>query len=182
MLMIIFTMYFQGGLIPRYLLVNNTLHLANNLLALILPGAISAWNLIVMRTNFEGIPDSLEESAKLDGANDFVILFRIILPLSKAVLAVMVLFYGVSHWNAWFDAIIFLRERNLYPLQLILREILISNSTDTMTTSIVGYDQYAIGENIKYATIIVATVPILCIYPFIQKYFVKGVMVGAVKG
>ena len=182
MLMMIFTMYFSGGMIPRYLLINNTLGLGNNLLALILPGAISVYNLIVMRTNFENIPVSLEESARLDGANDFTILFRIILPLSKAIIAVMVLFYGVAHWNAWFDAVLFIRERNMYPLQIILREILISSSTESMMTGVAGGDQFAMSENIKYATIIVATLPILAVYPFIQKYFVKGVMIGAVKG
>lgn len=182
MVMIIFTMYFSGGLIPRYLLLNNTYHLGNSLLALILPTAISTWNLIIMRTNFMAIPDSLEESARLDGANDFIILFRIILPLSKAVIAVMILYYGVSHWNAWFDAMIFLRERHLYPLQLILREILIDNSTGNMMSDISTGDQAAIGESIKYATIIIATGPILLVYPFVQKYFVKGVMIGALKG
>ena len=179
---IIFTMYFHGGLIPRYLLVSNTLHLKNNLFALIFPTAIATWNLIVMRTSFMALPDSLEESAKIDGANDFVILFKIILPVSLPVVAVMILFYGVGHWNTWFDALIFLRERQLYPLQLILREILIISSTDTMTREMSGEDKQAIGESIKYATIIVATVPILLIYPFVQKYFVKGVMVGALKG
>jgi putative aldouronate transport system permease protein len=182
MLLIIFTMYFSGGMIPRYLLINKFLNLSNNLLSLILPGAISAYNLIVMRTNFAAIPDSLEESARIDGANDFTILFRVIMPLAKATIAVMVLFYGVAHWNAWFDAILFIRERHLYPLQLILREILISNSTEAMMSSVSGGDQFYMSENIKYATIMVATVPILLIYPFIQKYFVKGVMIGAIKG
>jgi len=183
MVLIVFTMYFNGGMIPRYLMVYNNYHLGNSLWALILPQAISTWNLIVMRTSFSSLPDSLEESAKIDGANDFVILFRIVLPLSKAVVAVMILFYGVSHWNSWFDSMIFLRERDLYPLQLILREILISNNTDTMLEGITGMDdREMVGKSIQYATIIVATLPILLIYPFIQKYFVKGVMVGALKG
>jgi putative aldouronate transport system permease protein len=124
----------------------------------------------------------LEESAKLDGANDFTILFRVILPLSMPVVAVMVLFYGVAHWNAWFSALIYLRTRDLYPLQLILREILITNSTESMMTGVGGNDKMPIGETIKYATIIVATAPILFLYPFLQKYFVKGVMIGAIKG
>ena len=182
MIMILFTMYFSGGMIPRYLLINNTLGLGNNLLALILPGAISAYNLIVMRTNFESIPPSLPESAKIDGANDFTILFRIVMPLSKAIISVVVLFYGVAHWNSWFDAVLFIRDRDLYPLQLIMREILISSNTEAMMSSVSGGDQFAMSENIKYATIIVATLPILCVYPFIQKYFVKGTMIGAVKG
>lgn len=183
MIIIVFTMYFNGGLIPRYLLIYNNYHLGNSLWALILPQAISTWNLIVMRTSFMSIPDSLEESAKIDGANDLIVLFRIVLPLSLPVVAVMILFYGVGHWNAWFDAMIFLRERELYPLQLILREILISNSNDIMLGGVTDIgDRELIGESIQYATIMVATLPILFIYPFVQKYFVKGVLVGALKG
>lgn len=179
----VFTMYFSGGMIPRYLFINDTLGLGNSIWSLILPGMISTYNLIIMKNNFESIPDSLEESARIDGANDIVILFRIILPLSKAILAVMVLMYGVAHWNAWFDAMLFIRERSLYPLQITLREILIANSTDSMMAgSGTGSDIQAIGESIKYATIVVTTIPILCVYPFVQKYFTKGVMLGAVKG
>lgn len=180
-IMILFTMYFSGGMIPRYLFINDTLNMGNSIWVLLLPGLISTYNLIVMRTNFQSIPGSLEESAKIDGANDITILFRIILPLSKPIIAVMVLMYGVSHWNAWFDAMLFIRQRSLYPLQIILREILISNSTDSMINADVG-DIEAIGESIKYATIVISTVPILCVYPFIQKYFTKGIMIGAVKG
>lgn len=179
---IVFTMYFGGGMIPRYLFINDTLGMGNSIWALMLPGLISTYNLIIMRTNFQSIPDSLEESAKIDGANDITIFFKIILPLSKAIIAVMVLMYGVGHWNAWFDAMLFIRSRDLYPLQIILREILISNSTDSMIASGAGGDIEAIGESIKYATIVVSTVPILCVYPFVQKYFTKGVMIGAVKG
>ncbi len=178
MLMVVFTMYFGGGMIPRFLIFKNIYHIDNTFWALILPGAISTWNLIIMRTSFMGIPASLEESAHIDGANDFVILFRIVMPLAKATVAVMVLFYGVSHWNAWFDAMVFLRKRELYPLQLILRELLISQKQ--MAAG--GDEAEMLAENLKYATIIVATLPILFIYPFIQRYFVKGVMVGAVKG
>ncbi|MFK7697667.1 carbohydrate ABC transporter permease [Paenibacillus sp. HJGM_3] len=181
MFMIVFTMFFNGGLIPTYLLVSK-LGMLDSRLALIIPAAMSAFNLIIMRTAFQGIPVSLEESAKLDGANDFTVLFRIILPLSMPVVAVMILFYGVGHWNGWFNALIYLRTRELYPLQLILREILITNSTDSMMTGVGGGDKMPIGETIKYATIIVATLPILCLYPFLQKYFVKGVMIGAIKG
>lgn len=181
MFMIVFTMFFSGGLIPSFLLVNN-LGLLDSRWALIFPSAMSAYNLIIMRTSFQAIPVSLEESAKLDGANDFTILFRIVLPLSMPVVAVMILFYGVGHWNSWFPALIYLRTRELYPLQLILREILITNSTDSMMTAIGGGDKMPIGETIKYATIIVATIPILLLYPFLQKYFVKGVMIGAIKG
>ncbi|MDG0875746.1 carbohydrate ABC transporter permease [Paenibacillus thiaminolyticus] len=180
MFFIVFTMFFSGGLIPSYLLVTG-LGMLDSLWALIFPGAISAFNLIIMRTAFQSIPHSLEESAKLDGANDFTVMIRIILPLSMPVIAVMILFYGVGHWNSWFGAMIYLRDRELYPLQLVLREILITNSTDSMLTSAGTADKMPIGETIKYATIIVATVPILLLYPFLQKYFVKGVMIGAIK-
>lgn len=181
-ILIIFTMYFSGGMIPGYLLTYKVLHLGDMLWALILPGAISTYNLIIMRTNFMAIPDSLEESAKIDGANDIIILFRIILPLSLPILAVMTLFYGVGHWNSWFNAMLFIRTRTKYPLQLVLREILLLNSTESMMGDTASADKFNIGESIKYATIIVATVPILVVYPFIQKYFVKGMMIGAVKG
>lgn len=181
MFMIVFTMYFGGGMIPRYLFLKNYLGMGDHLGSLIIPGAISAYNLIIMRTAFASVPDSLEESARIDGANDFVILFRIVLPLSMATVAVMILFYGVSHWNTWFDAMIFLRTRTLYPLQLILREILVDQSTESMTMG-GGDDVELLSDNLKYATIVVATLPILCVYPLIQKHFVKGVMIGAVKG
>ncbi|SFA77066.1 carbohydrate ABC transporter membrane protein 2, CUT1 family (TC 3.A.1.1.-) [Cohnella sp. OV330] len=181
MFLIVFTMFFNGGLIPTYLLIHD-LGMVDTRWALIIPAAMSAYNLIIMRTSFMSVPVSLEESAKLDGANDFTVLFRVILPLSMPVVAVMILFYGVAHWNSWFSALIYLRTRDLYPLQLILREILITNSTDTMMTGVGGSDKMPIGETIKYATIIVATGPILLLYPFLQKYFVKGVMIGAIKG
>jgi putative aldouronate transport system permease protein len=181
MISIVFTMFFSGGLIPNYLLVNNALHMGNSYWALIIPGAISTWNLIVMRTSFEAVPESLIESARIDGAGDFGTLFRIVIPLSMPVIAVMILYYGVGYWNAWFNAMLFIRNRELFPLQLILREILVQNSTESMQLGGSVADQQAIGESIKYATIMVATLPILCVYPFLQKYFVKGVMVGAVK-
>lgn len=179
----VFTMYFSGGMIPTYLVVNNFLNLGDSVWAMILPGLISVYNLLIMRANFASIPRSLEEAAAIDGANDIIILFRIIIPLSKAVIAIMVLYYGVAHWNAWFEAMLYLRTKAKYPLQLILREILVSNDMTSMGDAAGDVqDRYMIGETIKYATIVVATIPILCLYPFIQKYFVKGVMVGAVKG
>lgn len=182
MFAIVFTMMFNGGLIPLYLQVNS-LKLVDTRWALILPSAISAWNLVIMRTYFLGLPDSLEESARIDGASDWRILFQIILPLAMPVVAVMILFYGVHHWNSWFHAMIFLRDRGLYPLQIILREILIANDTLSMTQSAAAsIDMEQIGETIKYATIIVATLPILLIYPALQKYFMKGVLIGAIKG
>ena len=180
--MMVFTMYFSGGMIPTYLLVYKWLHLGDSLWALILPVLISTYNLLIMKANFEALPPSLEEAAKIDGANDILVLFRIVLPLSLPVIAVMFLYYGVSYWNSWFTAMMYLRDRNKFPLQLILREILLSNDTTAMDAGGSAGDKYAIGESIKYSTIVVATVPILCLYPFIQKYFVKGIMVGAVKG
>ncbi len=182
MVMMVITMYFSGGMIPTYLLISQTLGLRDSLWALVLPGAISTYNLIIMKTQFLSIPASLEESAKLDGANDIWVLIRIILPLSLSTIAVMVLFYGVANWNAWFNALLYIDTREKYPLQLVLREILLLNSTTDMMVGDKGDGRAAVAESIKYATIIVATVPILLVYPFIQKYFVKGVMVGAVKG
>jgi len=182
MLIIMFTMYFSGGMIPAYFNVQE-LGLMDTIWALILPGAISTMNLIIMRTSFESIPASLEESARIDGANEFIILWRIIIPLSRAVFAVMALYYGVGHWNSWFSASIYIKDRSRYPLQLILREILVKDqATEMMSTSDVNDQFINLRETIKYATIVVATVPILCVYPFIQKYFTKGVMIGAIKG
>jgi putative aldouronate transport system permease protein len=178
---IVFTMFFSGGLIPSYLLVGQTLHMQDTLWALIIPGAMSTLNLIIMRTAFNAVPVSLEEAARMDGANDWTILFRIVIPLSWPVVAVMILFYGVGHWNAFFSALVYLRDRDLYPLQLVLREILISSNVQNMTTDVASGDVQAIGETIKYATIIVATVPILFVYPYLQRYFVKGVTIGAIK-
>ncbi|SFL11522.1 putative aldouronate transport system permease protein [Paenibacillus sp. 1_12] len=178
---IVFTMFFNGGLIPIYLTVKNV-GLINTLWATIIPFAITTFNLIIMRTAFMSVPDSLEESAKMDGANHFTILFKIIIPLSMPVIAVMVLYYAVEKWNGWFYASIFIKDRELFPLQLTLREILLANQTDSMSAGASAGDQFQIGETIKYATIMVATIPILCVYPFVQKYFVKGVMVGALKG
>lgn len=175
----IFTMFFSGGLIPFFLQVRS-LGMYDSLWALIFPSAMSTYNLIVLRTAFSSVPESLEEAARIDGAQDFTILFRIILPVCGPTLAVMVLFYGVSYWNAWFYAMVFLRSRAKYPLQLILREILIMASADSMIDLDIN-DRAIISQTIKYATIIVSTVPILLIYPFLQKYFVKGMMVGAVK-
>jgi putative aldouronate transport system permease protein len=181
MFLIVFTMFFGGGLIPMYLVVKGV-GLLDSLWSTIIPFAISTFNLIIMRTSFMGIPDSLEESAKIDGANHFTILFRIIIPLSMPVIAVMILYYAVDKWNGWFYASVFIKSRELFPLQLVLREILISNSTDSMSIGASAGDRFQIGETIKYATIIVATFPIMCVYPFLQRYFVKGVMVGSLKG
>ena len=196
--LIVFTMFFSGGMIPFYFVVKNLgiylptiqstgivfkkFTMFNSLWALIFPTAISSYNMIVLRSGFDGIPDSLEESARIDGAGHMTILFKIVLPLSKASLAVIVLYYGVGIWNGWFNASIFIQDTNKYPLQLALRQILLINDTNAMTTGVDAGDQLAISETIKYAIIVIATLPILCVYPFLQKYFVKGIMVGAVKG
>lgn len=180
-LFIVFTMFFSGGLIPFYLLVRG-LGITDTLWALILPTAISAFNFIIMRTSFEAVPEALEESAKIDGANDFGILFRIFLPLCKPALAVVGLYYGVSHWNSWFNAMIFLQDRSLYPLQLILREILIIGDANSMAEGASQDEIIILGETLKYATIMVATLPIFLVYPLLQKYFVKGALIGAIKG
>ena len=177
-MVIVFTMYFGGGLIPNFLLVR-AIGIYNTRWALILPGAIATWNLIVMKTSFQHIPASLEESARLDGANDFTILFRIFLPVAKATIAVMVLFYAVGHWNTWFNAMIYLKDRGKFPLALFLREILIANSASGNVNP--DADIFFLEEVIKYASIIISTVPILTAYPFAQRYFMKGVMLGSLK-
>lgn len=183
MKLIAFTMYFQGGLIPFYLMVKG-LNLLNTYSGIILPVLVNTWNLIVMRTAFAGIHESLEESARLDGANDWTILWRIFFPLGQATIAVITLYYAVYWWNNWFNPSIFLQDKGKYPLQLLLREILIKNSTESMTqSSMVGQEQQAQYKLlVKYCTIVVATAPILAAYPFLQKYFVKGVMIGSIKG
>ena len=180
LMLVVFTMFFSGGLIPLFLLVKG-LGLMNTLWAVILPNAISAYNLIVMRTFFQGISEELIESARMDGANDAVIFVKIVLPLSWAVISVIGLFYAVSEWNSWFNAAIFLRERTKYPLQLLLREILVQNQVDYSMISTAEMDSMLAKRMIKYSAIIVSTVPILFVYPFLQKYFVKGVMIGSLK-
>jgi putative aldouronate transport system permease protein len=178
---IAFTMYFSGGLIPGYLNVKS-FGLINSLWALIIPGAISTYNMIIMRTAFSSVPDSLAESAQMDGAKHLTILLRIMIPLSKPTIAVLVLYYAVGHWNAWFNAFIYLQEPSKFPLQLVMRNILRSVDVSEMLVDVGGEDQARYVELIKYALIVVSTVPILILYPFLQKYFVKGIMIGAIKG
>ena len=183
MVLIVISMYFSGGMIPTYLVVSRSLHLNNSMWALILPGLISTYNLIILRTSFASIPDSLEESAKIDGAGHLRVLANIVVPLSLPALAVMVLYYAVGHWNSWFNANIYLKDRAKYPLQLVLREVLVSNDTSSMTQDAgASSDQMMLSESVKYGVVVVSTIPILLVYPFLQRYFVKGVMVGAVKG
>ena len=182
MFMIIFTMYFQGGLIPFYIMVRN-MGLLDNRWSIILPVLVNTWNLIILRTAFAGVPDSLVESAQIDGASELRIIVQIIIPCAQATVAVMILFYAVGFWNMWFNPSIFLTDRKLWPVQLVLRDILIKNDTSSMTqVAMVGQStQEAYRLLTKYSTIIVATVPILIIYPFVQKYFVSGIMIGSLK-
>ena len=180
MIMITATMFFQGGLIPTYLIVKKC-GMINTRWALLIPQAIMVFNLIIVRTSFISLPDSLEESAQLDGAGHITILIKIVMPLCKATLAVIALFYAVQKWNEYFFAMIYLTNRDLYPLQIILREILIeSNQQSISYNTTATMDKYK--TLVEYCTIVVATLPILCIYPFIQKYFVTGVMIGSIKG
>lgn len=180
-IIVIFTMYFSGGLIPAYLNVQS-LGMMDSLWALILPGAVNTSNLIIMRSAFYTVPDSLSEAAEMDGANHLQILVRVMLPLVRPTLAVLVLYYGVSHWNAWFNASIYLRSDSKYPLQLVLRNILINSDSQDMMADIPAAYSPQVMLLIKYALIVVSSVPILCIYPFLQRFFQKGVMIGAVKG
>ena len=181
--LILFTMLFSGGLIPRYLLIKN-MGMLNTAWAMLLPGAVSVWNLIITRTFFRyTIPEELYEAAFIDGASGVRSFLSVALPLSSAIVAVIVLWYGVEHWNAFFDAMIFLKDYDRMPLQIILRDILIATQAQDMADAgQSAFEQTRIAEYIKYGVIIVSTVPILAVYPFLQRYFVKGVMVGAIKG
>lgn len=182
--LMVFTMFFSGGMIPMYLLIKD-LHMLNTIWSLLLPGAVSVYNVIIMRTFFQtSIPNEIQEAAAIDGCSNIQTLLRIVLPLSAPIIAVMVLFYAVGHWNAFFNALIYLTDRDKYPLQIILREILIQENMDEMTSRI---DEDIIKhmmqvEGLKYAVVVVANLPVLLLYPFLQKYFVKGVMIGALKG
>lgn len=178
-MMIIFTMYFNGGLVPSYILVSRTLHLQDTIWALVLPPAMSAFTLIVVRNFFMSIPKELEESAKIDGANDLIVLFRIIVPLSKPVLATITLWSLVYHWNSWFDCMLYISSESKYVLQYVLRLILLQGQTQDIQ---VVSGTYVNTDSMKMATLLVATLPIICTYPFLQKYFVKGVLIGSVKG
>lgn len=186
MFMFMLTMYFGGGLIPTYLVVSK-LHLVDSPLAMIIPCAVSIYNIIITRTYFSSsIPEALQEAAELDGANTFQFLVRIVLPLSKPILAVIGLYYAVAHWNDFFSALIYINSKALMPLQSFLRDLLMSNKMSL--SNMQGLDatqaeaKMQLAQTLKYSAIIVSTVPVLCIYPFIQKYFVKGVMIGSVKG
>lgn len=177
-LMFIFTMYFSGGMIPSYLLMMD-LNLINNRLAVLLPGLVSTYNLMIMINALYAVPDSLEESARIDGASHWKVLWKIILPLAKPTIMVIVMYYAVAHWNSWYNAMLYLQDSDKMPLQLYLRRILIQHRMGEMTGDAASSED--VGMTIQYATIIVSVLPILVIYPLIQKHFVKGVMIGAVK-
>jgi putative aldouronate transport system permease protein len=184
MALLVFTMFFSGGLIPTYLLIKN-LGMLNTLWVMIIPNAVSIWNIIIMRTFFQqSIPHELQEAATIDGCSNIQILTRIILPLSMPIIAVTILFYAVGHWNAFFNALLYLTDKDKFPLQLVLREILIQGQTNDMvkmsTESAIKQQREV--EGIKYAVLVVANIPVLVLYPFLQRYFVKGVMIGAIKG
>lgn len=180
-----FTMFFSGGMIPTYLLVNK-LRLLNTYWSVVLPGAINVFNMIIMRTSFQGLPVELNESAYIDGANDLQILWKIVLPLSKPILATMVLFYAVAHWNGYVHAMLYFTDKNMYPIQLYVRSLVLSGMTEMTSLSMeltTGADAFNVAQrSIQYGVIIAATLPILLIYPFISKYFEKGVMIGSLKG
>jgi len=184
-LFVFITMLFNGGLIPWYLVVKS-LGMVNTFFALFVPATINTWNMLIIRNFFMGLPDSLEESAKLDGANDFQVYFRIILPLSLPIMATMIIYIAVGYWNEWYSALIFITDRSLYTLQLLLRQIL--STTTLAVTARGGRKQVttsaglAPSESLKMAAVMVSTVPILVIYPFLQRYFVKGLIIGSVKG
>ncbi len=185
MLMFMFTMYFSGGLIPTYMVVRD-LGLTNTVWAMIIPGAVSIYNIIITRTYFiSSIPYSLQEAAELDGANSLQYLMRIVLPLSKPIIAVIALYYGVAHWNDFFTALIYINKKELLPLQTFLRDLLISNNVSVDMTGLDAISaeyKMKLAQTIKYGVIVVSTLPILCVYPFVQKHFVKGIMIGSVKG
>ncbi len=180
--LIFVTMFFSGGLIPNFLLIKG-IGLYDTFWAMVIPGLISAWNMILMRNFFQQIPESLEEAAALDGASPIRTLISVIIPLSAPIIATMALFYGVAHWNSWFDAVIYLRDNQLWPLQVLLRNLIFTaSSTGLDIMSVNTLDVQPPSTAVKSAVIIVSTVPILCVYPFLQKYFVKGLLVGAIKG
>ncbi|MCE5168187.1 carbohydrate ABC transporter permease [Paenibacillus profundus] len=180
-LMIIFTMFFSGGMIPSFLVVKE-LGIIDTVWAMVLPGAVSTWNLIIMRTFFANIPKELEESGKMDGLNDLGLFFRIAVPLSKASFATIGLFYAVSLWNNFYFPLLYLRDPELFPLQVLLRNLVLAGQVMSGDVTQIGGDQLIVEESLKYATIMVSTLPILLVYPFLQKYFVKGALIGAVKG
>lgn len=184
MFLFTFTMYFSGGMIPTYLQIKN-LGLLNSFWSMILPGAMSVYNMIIARTFIQNnIPNELIEASQIDGCNDYRFFFSVLIPLSKALIAVLVLYYAVAHWNAWFNAFLYLNDRDRYPLQLVLREILISNQlhTSDIDDPELAQQMLAMADLMKYSLIVLASAPMLVLYPFIQRFFITGIMIGSIKG
>nr|WP_289767358.1 carbohydrate ABC transporter permease [uncultured Acetatifactor sp.] len=181
LLYILFTMYFSGGMIPGYLNIKS-LGLLNNFWVLILPGMLSTYNMILMKSFFQSMPRELEESAYVDGANDFVVLVRIVLPLSKAMLATLALFYAVGRWNGFMDAILYINDERLYTIQVRLRQLIQASQVNTMLEDIPEMKANLIAETVKASCLVFSMIPVMIVYPWLQKYFVKGVMIGSVKG
>ena len=179
--LILFTMYFSGGIVPGYLNIKS-LHLMNTLWALILPGAISTYNMLIMRSAIGALPDALMEAAKLDGASHFQRILNVVVPLTGATSAVLMLYDAVGHWNAWFNASLYIQSPSRFPLQLVLRQVLILGEDSEMASGMDAGSEIAAATVIKYALIVISTVPIMLLYPFLQRFFVKGVMIGSVKG
>jgi ABC-type glycerol-3-phosphate transport system permease component len=184
----VFTMYFSGGTVPFYLQIRS-MGLVDNPLVLIIPGAFSVYNMIITRTNFSAFPETLREAAKIDGAGEFRIFVQIVLPLSGAIVSVMALYHAVGHWNSYFNALLFLNDSNKFPLQLVMRQVLLMNQSIGADVNGMSVEEMAdllrrqrLAETMKYSLIIIANLPILVAYPFVQKYFVRGVMIGSLKG
>ncbi len=178
--LMVFTMFFSGGLIPTFILVK-TLHMTDTIWSVIIPSSVYVYNVIIMRTFFEGIPGSLEEAAQIDGLNQIQVLLQIVLPLSKPILATMLLFMAVQYWNDWFQALMYINNNSLYPVTLFLRNILMGATLTSQNMTTANDSSFTLPQTLQSASVMLVTIPILCVYPFVQKYFVKGVMIGAIK-
>lgn len=181
MIMITITMFFGGGVIPLYILLNG-LNLLDKVWAIVLPVAISPWNMIILRTAFQGVPEEITEAARIDGAGELRLMFQISMPLVKATLAIVMLYYAVGHWNSWFSAMAFLRDRDMYPLQLLIRELLVINDTSQIVPGgMNNTETLDYGTIVKYSTAVISIIPMMILFPFVQKYFTQGVLVGSIK-
>lgn len=180
LMLVLFTMIFQGGIVPLYLVMKD-LHLTNTIWSIILCSGMNTFYMILMYNYFQSLPDSLVESARLDGAGEWTILFRVILPLSLPIIATVTLFYSVDKWNEWFNAMVFVRKAEIQPLQLILRSMILDSQVANEAAATVAIEDRSFSSGIKMAAVVVTMLPIMCVYPFLQKHFAKGVMVGAIK-
>ena len=181
MIMITITMFFSGGVVPLYILLNS-MNLIDKIWAILLPAAISPWNMIILRTAFQGVPEEICEAARIDGASELRMMVQISIPLIKATMAIILLYYAVGHWNSWFSAMAFIRDRSKYPLQLILRELLVVNDTSQLVPGgMTNSETLNYGTLVKYTTAVVSMLPMMILFPFVQKYFTQGVLVGAIK-